>query len=117
MQQKKIITFLIVLFVLASAWLSFESYKFVDPNVGKDWWVVNFTQPTGNSLDFAIENHLNQNNFHWKLLENNQTIKEGDVTIEKGASENIAPDGNFANGKLVIDVTAGLDKREIYKNL
>ncbi len=117
MQQKKIIIFLIILFVSASAWLSYTSYKFVDPNVGKNWWVLNFTQPTGKDLDLTIENHSDQSSFHWEILKNNQKLQEGDATIEKGASQNVAPEGNFENGKFVVDVTTGSEKREIYKNL
>ena len=117
MQQKKIILFLIILFILASAWLSYASYKFVDPNVGKNWWVINFTQPTSTNLDFTIENHSDQTDFHWEVLQNNQILQQGEAQIKKSANENITPEGNFSKGKFVIDVTAGSDKREIYKNL
>lgn len=120
MQQRKIILFLIIIFIAASAWLSYASYREVDPNAGKNWWVLNFTDPSSDNLNFTIENHSNQSAFHWKVSENNQTLKEGDMTIKKGVSQNVAPDGDYTGGKFVIDVTAGTDKnnkKEIYKNL
>ncbi len=117
MQQKKIILFLISLFIASSTWLFYASDRFINPNVGKNWWALSFVEPTSSNLTFTIENHSDQTVFHWKILENNQKIEEGDAKIEKGASQNVTPDESFSNGKFVIDVTTGQDKKEIYKNL
>lgn len=117
MQQKKIILFLIVLFIASSAWLFHASDKLTDPNAGKNWWALSFNEPTSQNLDFTIENHSDQTVFHWEVLQNNQKIKEGDEKIDKGASLNVTPDENLSTGKITINVTAGEEKKEIYKNL
>ncbi len=117
MQQKKIITFLIILFITSSAWLFYASNRSINPNVGKNWWVLNFTEPSTKNLDFTIENHSDQSTFHWEVLQNNQISQQGDTIIKKGASQNVTPEENLSTGKITIDVTAGSDKKEIYKNL
>jgi len=117
MQQKKIILFLIILFIAGSAWLFYASDKLTDPNTGKNWWAISFVDPTGKGLSFIIENHSDQNNFHWEVLSNNKKVRAGDETIGKGASQKVTLDGNSEPGKIIIDVTAGNEKKEIYKNL
>lgn len=117
MQQKKIILFSIILFIAASAWLSFASHNFIDPNVGKNWWALSFADPSAQNLDFTIANHSNQSKFHWEVLKNNQKLKEGNMTIQKGANQNVTLEENFTGGKFIINVTTEQEKREIYKNL
>ena len=121
MQQKKIILFLLILFIASSAWLFHASDKLTSPNTGKNWWTLSFANPTSPNLNFTIENHADQTAFHWEVLSNNQILQQGDATIKKGTSQNVTPTINSGAGKIVIDVTAGGDdknnKEEIYKNL
>lgn len=117
MQQQKIILFLIVLFITGSAWLFYASDRFIDPNVGKNWWAISFSDPTSQSLTFTIENHSNQTAFHWEVLSNNKKVRAGDETIGKGASQKVTLDENSDPGKIIIDVNAENEKKEIYKNL
>lgn len=116
MQQKKIIVFIIVLFIAGSAWLFHASSKLTDPNAGKNWWTISFSNPNSKNLNFTIENHSDQTNFHWETLVQNQKINEGDVQIKKGASQNVTLGENLGSGKVIIDITAGSEKKEIYKN-
>lgn len=116
MQQKKIIFFLIVLFVAGSAWLSYASYKFVDPNVGKNWWTISFESPTGKNLDFMIENHSDSTDFHWAVL-GVQKLQEGDEKIAKGETKHIPIGDDFDAEKITIEVILGDEKKDIYKNM
>lgn len=117
MQQKKIIIFIIVLFIASSFWLFRASDKFVDLNDGKNWWALSFSEPKTENLDFAIENHSDQADFHWEVLIKDKKIQEGDEKIEKGQRKNIVVDSISETGKIMIEVTAGGGGREIYKNL
>ncbi|MDO9231836.1 MAG: hypothetical protein Q7U36_05180 [bacterium] len=119
MQQKKIILFLLITFIASSVWLFYVSDKILDPNVGKNWWSISFSDSKSENLDFVIENHSDKDNFQWVVLSGNDTIKESDVTIKKGeiSSVNVNFEDSYRNKKITIQVTSGDEKKEIYKNL
>ena len=115
--QRKIILFIIILFVLSSAYLLAVGQKFGNENFSQNWWAVYFTDPKSGSLDFVIENHDNKNDFHWKVLIDKEIIKEGNVKVENGKTQNIKPDlTNVTSGKIIIEVLSNDEKKEIYKN-
>jgi hypothetical protein len=117
MQQKKIIVFLIILFILSSAYLSFVAKNYIDPNYGKNWWAIYFENPKGNDLNFVIENHSDKNSFHYVILNGNDKAEEKDVLVDKSGIVNIKPAlANTVAGKITIQVISGDEKKEIYKN-
>jgi hypothetical protein len=118
--ERKIIILTIALFLLSGIYLSVMEIRQQDPNINKNWWAVSFADPKSSALDFTIENHSNKDAFHWTVLTAGKTkLKEGDVNIAKGASADIKLDGKNLNatGRILIDVSSGTDKKEIYKNL
>lgn len=117
MQQKKIVIFIISLFILSSAWLFSASKKAVDPDFGKNFWTLYFFDPKSDDLDFVIENHSDQVDFHYEILKDKQRLEEKDLKIEKGRSEKIDILDVSQKGKITIRVTAGDEKKEVYKNL
>ncbi|HAT73408.1 MAG: hypothetical protein US30_C0001G0040 [Candidatus Moranbacteria bacterium GW2011_GWF2_36_839] len=118
-QQKKIIFFLIILFIASSVWLFYLSEKILDPNVGKNWWSVSFSDSKSEDLDFTIENHSDKDNFQWIVLSGNDKINEANVTVKKGENyfANVNFEDNYRNKKITIQVISGDEKKEIYKNL
>lgn len=116
MQQRNIIIFLIVLFLASSSWLFRASDKFVDPNIGKNWWSIYFSDPNSNNLNFTIENHSDQTDFHWAVL-GTQKLKEGDEEIAKGETKNISVEDDFDAEKMTVEVILGDESKKIYKNL
>jgi len=118
MQQKKLILFIIIIFVLSSAYLLAIGSKFNNLNFGKDWWAVYFSDPKDNSLDFAIDNHNNIASFHYVVLKDKEKISEGDVKVENGKIDIIKPDvAQASSGNITIEVSTGdNDKKDIYKN-
>lgn len=114
--QRKIIIFTIILFVIGSFWLAFQSSKQTNPDAGKNWWAVYFQDPKSNSLDFAIENHSDKTDFHWEISADSDKIKEGDAKIKKGKVLEINPGNISENKKITITASAGDEKKEIYKN-
>jgi hypothetical protein len=119
MQQRKIIIFIIILFIASSVWLFHQNAKLTDPNTGSAWWVLSFANPKNDSLDFTIENHSDSKSFHWEILSNDQILKEGDAKIEKGNMSNIQTSTlpSQISGRIIIQVDSGSEKKEIYKNL
>jgi len=115
MTSKKIIIFLIILFVVSSAYLFFVDSRDSDFNIGKDWWVVYFVSPKDDSLTFAIENHSNRNNFHWEIIDGKNKISERDIEVEKGATWTSDVQVNVSDKKITVQVSDGTEKKEIYK--
>lgn len=117
-QQKKIIFFLIVLFIASSVWLFYVSDKILDPNIGKNWWSISFSDSKSENLYFIIENHSDKDNFQWVVLSGNDKIKESNVSVKKGEtySTDINFEDNYRNKKITIQVILGDEKKEIYKN-
>lgn len=117
--QKKIIFFLIVLFILSSAWLFHSSNNFLDPNEGKNWWAIYFSNPKSNDLTFTIENHSDNNNFKFEILSDKEKIKADEISIKKGETFSINEkfEDAYKNKKITIRVINGNETKEIYKNL
>lgn len=117
MQQRNIIIFLIIFFIASSAWLFRASDSFVDPDSGKNWWTVYFSDPKSDNLNFVIENHHDETGFGWKVLDDNQAVREGREAIEKGQSKEISVGDLDLKGRITIQVSLGEEKKEIYKNI
>ena len=116
-QQRNIIIFLIVIFVSSSLWLFVVSNNILNKNEGKNWWSVYFSDPKSGDISFVIENHSDNNSFHWEVYTDKTKIKEGDAEIEKGSSSNFNPEiSTQENQKITISVDSQGNKREIYKN-
>ncbi|EKE12061.1 MAG: hypothetical protein ACD_14C00031G0002 [uncultured bacterium] len=103
--------FLLVSFVF----LSWSERKQADINT-KNIWMTYFENPRDNSLDFKIENHSTVTNFHWQILADKNIIKEENVAIALDETKTIPVSLSDINGKkIIIVVTAGTDRKEIYK--
>jgi hypothetical protein len=119
--SNKIIIFTTVAFLFVSfVFLSVVEMKKGDIN-SKNIWMLYFSDPKSSSLDFTIENHTQNKNFHWQILLDKTVTTEGDSTISLGNTKTIAvPKDNIdlSNKKITISVTdSNNNKKEIYKNL
>ncbi|MFH0969218.1 MAG: hypothetical protein V1804_01795 [Patescibacteria group bacterium] len=118
--MKKIIISLILFLVLSFGFLAYTETKQQSP-VSQNWWVVYFSNPKDESLDFAIENNSDQNNFHWEISADKNKLKEGDINIAKGNKKetNLIKLGfeNLDGKKIIIKVSTDNNSKEIYKNL
>lgn len=120
MRQRKLILFILILFILSSAYLLYASNKYQNLNFGSDYWTVCFYNPKSDELSFIIENHSDQTDFHWQVMADQNKIKEGEIKIANGAQSKISgtsPDfPDLTNKKITIVISAGEEKKEIYKN-
>jgi hypothetical protein len=114
-QQTKIIIFIVVLFVLSSSLLFFINDRYLNSEASKNYWAVSFVNPKDNSLNFIIENHSQKNNFHWEVNSDNGKLSSGDINVGKGDTKNIDLNNTDLAGKIIIDVSDGENKKEIYK--
>jgi hypothetical protein len=115
-QQKKIIIFTIIIFVLSSVTLFYINNSYLNTEVRKDYWSIYFNNPVSGSMDFAIENHSFEENFIWQIQAAGQLIQEGKTQVAKGEIKNIILHMENPGIKITITVTAGDEKKEIYKN-
>jgi hypothetical protein len=116
MQQKKIITFITVFFILGSGFLFWKSENLTDPKKSGNYWAVYFVEPKKDDVDFAIENYSGKTDFRWEILEDGKKISEGDAKVERGDQKNIRNNIDASNGKkIIIQVSSGDEKKDIYK--
>ena len=115
--QRKIIIFIIFLFVLSSAYLLWTAKNFNNPDYQKNWWALYFENPKSDNLNFVIENHSDKTNFHYVISSGSDKIEEKDVSINKGEIKNIKPAlAKTSAGKVTVQVILEENKKEIYKN-
>ena len=115
-QEKKIIYFLITLFVLSSGWLFWVNERGMDPNYQKNWWVVYFQDPKSENLNFTIENHSDKNNFRWEVLSGGSILQSAEFAIPKGQSKGFLVNVPNREDKITVSVSDGEKKKDIYKN-
>jgi hypothetical protein len=119
MPNKPIIISLIIFLLLSFGFLAYTQTRQQSP-ASQNWWVVYFTNPKGDSLDFVVENNSNENMFHWEALADKSTFDKGDVEIKKGEKKEIKiirPDiESFARIRFGLVVSNGNENRELYKD-
>jgi hypothetical protein len=115
----KIIIFTTIAFLVASfTFLSIIESKQADLK-SKAIWMLYFANPKDSSLDFTIENYLQNPSFHWEAYSNKTKIQEGDIAVDNGKTKTISLTiADIKNKRIIISVTDGNgNKKEIYKNL
>lgn len=113
--MKKIIILLIIFLVSSFLFLAWNETQQQSPN-SQNWWVVYFSNPKDESLNFVIENNSDETGFHYKISDKENGLEEADVEIAKDAKKEIFLNKNIASEKIIIQVSAGSERREIYKN-
>ncbi|EKD46407.1 MAG: hypothetical protein ACD_67C00245G0002 [uncultured bacterium] len=116
--NNRIIIFSTIGLLFASfVFLSFIEQKKQDVN-SQDWWVLYFENPKNNSLDFTIENHSDNENFHWEIFTDKTKAKEGNLVIKKGEQKTIPVSAtSMENKRITTVVTSADNKKEIYKTI
>lgn len=116
MSNKSIILSLIIFLLFSLGFLAYTETQQQSPT-SQNWWVVYFSNPKDESLDFVIENNSNETIFHYKILDEKNNLLKGENTqIAKGTQKEISPIENLGSKKIIIQISAGDEKREIYKN-
>lgn len=115
-QTTKIISFILVLFVLSSVFLFWKSNQGLNPDHQKDWWTVSFENAQSADVSFTVENHSANNNFSWEIISGKEIIQEGVETITQGEKKNITVDLSNLKNKIIVRISDGKASQEIYKN-
>ena len=119
MNNKTIIISLTIFLALSFIFLSYTQTKQQSPQ-SQNWWVVYFSDPKSDDLNFVIENNSNETSFHWEASAGKSVFEQKDIEIRKGEKKNIEiakPDTeSFGNIRFNIAVSANNESKEIYKN-
>lgn len=116
-QTTKIISFILILFVLSSFFLFWKSDQGLNPDYQKDWWSVSFAYAENTDLSFIIENHSANDNFSWEIISGKDTLQKGENTVARGEKKNIEIDLSNLTNKIIVRVSDGKKSQDIYKNL
>lgn len=115
-QTTKIISFILVLFVLSSVFLFWKSDQGLNPDHQKDWWAVSFENAQSADLSFTVENHSANNNFSWEIISGKDILQKGDAVVARGKKMNITVDLSNLKNKIIVRISDGKESQEIYKN-
>lgn len=113
-QQKKILIFGSVFFVLCAGFLFWQNQRELSKNT---YWNIAFDHPErAESLDFVIENSTPDIDFDYVITSQNQVLEKNSVKIEKTRKVTIKPLTTARKNTLtLITVTHGNEKKEIYR--
>ncbi|KKQ51440.1 MAG: hypothetical protein US70_C0017G0012 [Parcubacteria group bacterium GW2011_GWD2_38_11] len=113
------------LIILATGFFLLTSFVFLSVIEGKqadistkNVWMVYFENPKDKSLNFTIENHSSNANFHWEIMADKDSVTQGNSVITNGAKKTIpvSSDG-ITNKKITVIITSDNNEKTIYKNL
>lgn len=117
MTQKTFIFISIALFAASALFLFWQNERELDPDQGKNWWVLSFAVPQESSnFAFVVENHSEQTHFSYTITINQKTRAQAAFTVARGDTVTITPEeiGDIV-GRVGITVTDGQRTKEIYR--
>lgn len=116
MTEKHLVLIFSLLFAASSAFLFWQNARELDPDSGKNWWVLSFADPQeADQFDFVIENHSDNTEFQYQIVANRQVLAEATLSIPRGETETVRPTVTRSASRTVIIVTTGTEKKEIYR--
>ncbi|MFZ2187742.1 MAG: hypothetical protein WAV46_03920 [Candidatus Moraniibacteriota bacterium] len=117
MTQKSFILFFITLFAISALLLFWQNDRELDPDQGKNWWTLSFVLPKQEeNLGFVVENHSDQTDFRYEITVGRETILKEAFIAKRGERTTVTPPSITKQSERVkITVTAGNDRKEIYR--
>lgn len=116
--EKFIILALFGMMLLSFVFLSAVESKNANLN-NNNVWMLYFTDPKSDSLDFTIENHSKNSDFRYEILIDKKVVIDSKLSVPLGETKTVPIPKetlDLSNRKITIIVTAGDNKKEIYKN-
>lgn len=117
MQQKTLISISLLLFALGAVFLFWQNERELDPDQGKNWWVIAFALPKESSdLSFTIENHSDQVSFRYEIAADKTVLVQDTLSVNRGETLTITPPITAqADARTIITVSSGNDTKKIYR--
>ncbi|MEP7162635.1 MAG: hypothetical protein ABI747_02625 [Candidatus Moraniibacteriota bacterium] len=119
MSQKTLIVWGAVFFLVSAGFLFWKNNSELDPDAGKNWWVISFVHPEDpGDLSFSIENHSTKREFRYQVFTQDGTLTQGSVELETGSQESIMVIERASTAtRTRVLVETGPEKKEIYRSV
>lgn len=117
MQQKTLISISLLLFALGAVFLFWQNERELDPDQGKNWWVIAFALPKESSdLSFTIENHSDQASFRYEIAADKAVLLQETLSVNRGETLTVTPPLTAqTDTRTTITVNSGNDTKKIYR--
>lgn len=117
LSEKGILIIFCALFAISSLFLFFQNSRALDPDYQKNWWTLSFAAPEERTnLDFIIENHSQETEFHYQIVAGKEILLEQSVSVGRSSAATVTlalPASTDA--RTTVRVTASGETQEIYR--
>ncbi|MGK2848850.1 MAG: hypothetical protein ACSLEX_02160 [Minisyncoccota bacterium] len=115
--EYRLILIIIVFLISGSAFLFWQNSRELNPDTGKNWWIVAFVTPNDDTdISFYIENHSPQKEFNYTILAHKKIVTQENISITPGATVIIHPASSIPqNADITIRVQSDQRTEEIYR--
>lgn len=112
-----LVSIFLILFAASTLFLDGKIGQDLDPDSGKDWWVLSFEDRNPGSLGFTIENHSGNTDFSYEVTRDKVVLDEGTVSVERGGRKTVVPSGNgdTAGRTTIVVESADGSKKSVYR--
>lgn len=103
----------LVLFALSTVFLFWQNERELDPNLGKDWWIIAFVSPPEQeNLSFTLENHSVHSRFRYTITVQKAVLFEDILTVNKGETATLHPPLTAADNQRTVITVNPVDAPE-----
>lgn len=119
MQHKTLIAFSLIFFALSAVFLFWQNERELDPDQGKNWWILSFALPQDpSSLSFMVENHSDQTAFRYEIIVNKEIRLQDTFSVNRGETLTVTPPLSAKTGErtsITVSSDKDKDRKEIYR--
>ena len=118
LSEKNTLVLLTFIFVLSAFSLASITRDALDPDNAKNWWIVSFVDPRGDTLDFTIANHSDTTRYSYTTTapDHSRSDEAISVDIPTGETRTLSPiQKKTTTGKYSITIQHGNETRTLYK--
>lgn len=102
----------LALFVVSAAFLSWKIDRDLDPDHGKEYWVVAFEERGRLSSRFFIENHSDETEFTYSVSGSGSALASGTVRVARGEKRIVDLSVPNIVGRIIVTVEDGERKKK-----
>lgn len=116
--ESSLIVLLVVLMLVSSYYLASIDHEQRQLTPAKNIWILSFSQPKTQTLDFIIGNYTEISAFHWSIESaSGQRLDVGDIDVPPGTEKIVPVEVALLQGKILVTVSHGSENKQVYKIL
>ena len=102
----------LALFVVSAGFLSWKIDRDLDPDHGKEYWIIALEKRGGLSAGFFIENHSDESEFTYAVSGGGKNVSSGTVGIKRGEKRIVDLSVPDISGRITVTVEDGQGKKK-----